>query len=63
MYKNKTEERNITICRKCKWHTKAKLTYAVDPRLGANDGNVTKDGTKKTGNHFANTRLPGDNKS
>ena len=43
-------------------HTKTKLTSALDPRLGAN-GNVTKDGTKKTGNHFANTRLPGDNKS
>lgn len=38
------------------------LTSLLDPKLGAN-GNVTKDGTKNTGNHFAKTSLPGDNKS
>mmetsp|Transcript_8783 Transcript_8783/g.13107 ORF Transcript_8783/g.13107 Transcript_8783/m.13107 type:complete len:288 (-) Transcript_8783:375-1238(-) len=35
---------------------------ALEPRLCAN-GKVTNDGTKNTGNHFANTSLPGDNKS
>ena len=37
------------------------LTSALDPRLGAN-GKVTKEGTKNTGSHLANTSLPGDNK-
>ncbi len=38
------------------------LTSALEPRLCAN-GSVTNDGTKNTGNHFAKTSLPGDNKS
>jgi len=42
--------------------TSLQLTSALDPRLGAK-GNVTKDGTKKTGNHFAKTSLPGFNNS
>lgn len=45
----------------CEIPLQVKLTSNEEPRLCAS-GNVTKDGTKKTGNHLAKTAAPGLNK-